>query len=110
MARGSKAKYTAKQIREASDIEEGYVKRGFPRIIAAKIAWATVNKLTGGGKKSGAGRGKKVKKATKKTRSKTVTTRTGRVVKRKTTSKKVGRPATKKVVRRKTSVRRKKKK
>lgn len=87
MARGSKEKYTAKQLREARDIEEGYVKRGFPRAIAARIAWATVNKLTGGGKKSGSGRGKKVRKPTGKRRVGKVTSRSGRKITR-TSSKK----------------------
>jgi len=30
---------------------------------AKRRAWATVNKMTGGGKKSGSGRGKKINKA-----------------------------------------------
>ena len=59
MARGSKAAYTSKQKRQAKHIEEGYEKRGTPEKEAARRAWATVNKETGGGKKSGAGRGKK---------------------------------------------------
>ena len=63
MPRGSKAKYTNKQKREAEHIEEGYEKRGVSQDEAARRAWATVNKMTGGGKKSGSGRGKKVNKA-----------------------------------------------
>jgi len=63
MARGSKAKYTGKQKRQAEHIEEGYEKRGVGRGEAARRAWATVNKMTGGGKKSGSGRGQKVNKA-----------------------------------------------
>ncbi len=63
MARGSKAAYTSKQKRQAEHIEEGYEKRGVSGTEAAKRAWATVNKMTGGGKKSGSGRGKKVNKA-----------------------------------------------
>jgi plasmid stabilization system protein ParE len=59
MARGSKAKYTAKQKREAEHIEEGYEKRGVSEKEAERRAWATVNKESGGGKKSGSGRGKK---------------------------------------------------
>ena len=62
MPRGSKSKYTAKQKREAEHIEEGYEKRGTPKKEAKRRAWATVNKMTGGGKKSGSGRGKKVNK------------------------------------------------
>src|SRR5215510_12898349 len=58
MARGSKAKYTAKQKRRAEHIEESYEGRGVRRKEAARRAWATVNAETGGGKKSGSGRGK----------------------------------------------------
>ncbi|MEK7511081.1 MAG: plasmid stabilization protein [Patescibacteria group bacterium] len=63
MPRGSKAKYTDKQKRQAEHIEEGYEKRGIPENEAEARAWATVNKMSGGGKKSGSGRGKKVNKA-----------------------------------------------
>jgi len=63
MARGSKSKYTSKQKRKAEHIEEGYEKRGVGRKEAARRAWATVNKSSGGGKKSGSGRGKKSNKA-----------------------------------------------
>jgi len=59
MARGSKAKYTTKQKRRAEHIEESYEKRGASSKEAARRAWATVNKESGGGKKSGSGRGKK---------------------------------------------------
>ncbi|HZT49183.1 MAG TPA: plasmid stabilization protein [Hyphomicrobiaceae bacterium] len=58
MSRGSKAKYTDKQKRRAEHIEEGYERRGVPSGEAARRAWATVNKETGGGKLSGSGRGK----------------------------------------------------
>src|SRR5215510_10320544 len=58
MAQGSKAKYTGKQKRRARHIEEGYEARGVRSKEAARRAWATVNKETGGGKKSGSGRGK----------------------------------------------------
>src|SRR5438132_14194329 len=57
MARGSKSKYTSKQKRQAEHIEEGYEKRGTSEKEAERIAWATVNKESGGGKKSGSGRG-----------------------------------------------------
>lgn len=63
MARGSKAKYTDKQKRQARHIEEGYKKRGISTKEAEARAWATVNKETGGGKKSGSGRGKKVNRS-----------------------------------------------
>ncbi|MGH7566562.1 MAG: hypothetical protein ACREK2_07010 [Gemmatimonadota bacterium] len=46
MPRGDKSSYTNKQKRQAEHIEEGYKKR----------AWRTVNKQSGGGKKSGSGR------------------------------------------------------
>ncbi len=59
MARGNKAKYTNKQKRQASHIEQGYRKSGVSTKEAERRAWATVNKTTGGGKKSGSGRGKK---------------------------------------------------
>jgi plasmid stabilization system protein ParE len=58
MPRGSKEKYTSKQKRQAEHIEEGYEHRAVPAREAARRAWATVNKETGGGKKSGSGRGK----------------------------------------------------
>jgi plasmid stabilization system protein ParE len=60
MPRGSKAKYTDKQKRMAEHIEEGYERRGVPEDEAERRAWATVNKETGGGKKSGSGRGKPI--------------------------------------------------
>jgi plasmid stabilization system protein ParE len=63
MPRGDKSKYTEKQERQAEHIEEGYEKRGVPENEAERRAWATVNKTTGGGKKSGSGRGKAVNKA-----------------------------------------------
>jgi plasmid stabilization system protein ParE len=59
MPRGDKSSYTNKQKRKAEHIEEGYESRGVSRREAARRAWATVNKETGGGKKSGSGRGKK---------------------------------------------------
>ncbi|WP_395739400.1 plasmid stabilization protein [Prosthecobacter sp.] len=58
MPRGDKSKYTDKQKRKAEHIEEGYEKRGVSKKVAAKRAWATVNKTSGGGKKSGSGKGK----------------------------------------------------
>lgn len=63
MPRGDKSKYTEKQKRQARHIEEGYIERGVPEEEAEKRAWATVNAMTGGGKKSGSGRGKAVNKA-----------------------------------------------
>jgi plasmid stabilization system protein ParE len=58
MPRGDKAKYTDKQKRKAEHIEESYESRGVPDGEAARRAWATVNKESGGGNKSGSGRGK----------------------------------------------------
>ena len=58
MPRGSKSKYTSKQKRQAEHIEEGYEKRGTSKKEAERRAWATVNKSSHGGKKSGSGRGK----------------------------------------------------
>ena len=63
MARGSKSKYSGKQKRKAEHIEQGYEKRGTSKKEAERRAWATVNKESGGGKKSGSGRGKKESKA-----------------------------------------------
>ncbi|VWX59466.1 conserved hypothetical protein [Burkholderiales bacterium 8X] len=58
MPKGDKSAYTDKQKRQAEHIEEGYEKRGTPKDEAERRAWATVNAETGGGKKSGSGRGK----------------------------------------------------
>ena len=63
MPKGDKSSYTDKQKRQAEHIEEGYEKRGVSKKVAKSRAWATVNKSTGGGKKSGSGRGKKVDKS-----------------------------------------------
>jgi hypothetical protein len=62
MPRGDKSKYTDKQKRQAKKIEKGYRKRGASKDEAERRAWATVNKSSGGGKKSGSGRGKKTNK------------------------------------------------
>lgn len=62
MPRGDKSKYTEKQKRQAEHIEEGYEERGVSEEEAERRAWATVNKMTGGGKKSGSGRGQAVNK------------------------------------------------
>ena len=58
MARGDKSKYTDKQKRQAEHITESYEERGVSDKEAESRAWATVNKETGGGNKSGSGRGK----------------------------------------------------
>ena len=58
MPRGDKSAYTDKQKRQAEHIEAGYEKCGLSEGESARRAWATVNAMTHGGKKSGAGRGK----------------------------------------------------
>lgn len=58
MPRGDNSAYTDKQKRKAQHIEEGYEHRGVPKEEAESRAWATVNKESGGGNKSGSGRGK----------------------------------------------------
>jgi len=65
MPSGSKSSYSNKQKRQAEHIEKGYEKRGTSKKEAERRAWATVNKETGGGKKSGSGRGKKGKSRSK---------------------------------------------
>jgi plasmid stabilization system protein ParE len=57
MARGDKSAYTEKQKRQAEHIEEQYEEQGVPEEEAERRAWATVNKMSGGGKQSGSGRG-----------------------------------------------------
>ena len=70
MPRGSKSKYTAKQKRQASHIEESAKKRGRSTKRAEQIAWATVNKQDGGGKKKGgSGRGRTSSSSGSKTKS-----------------------------------------
>lgn len=59
MPQGDKDKYTDKQKRKAEHIEEGYEDRGISKKEAERRAWATVNEESGGGNKSGSGRGKK---------------------------------------------------
>jgi hypothetical protein len=63
MPRGDKSSYTSKQKRMAEHIEEGYEHRGTGKKEAERRAWATVNKETHGGKKSGSGRGRKTSHA-----------------------------------------------
>jgi len=57
MPRGDKSAYTGKQKRKARHIEEGYRRKGLTESEAERRAWATVNKESGGGNKSGSGRG-----------------------------------------------------
>ena len=56
MPSGDKSSYTDKQKRQAEHIEVGYERKGVGPKTARARAWATVNKLTGGGKQSGSGR------------------------------------------------------
>jgi plasmid stabilization system protein ParE len=63
MPGGDKSSYSNKQKRQAEHIEEGYERRGASKKEAERRAWATVNKMTGGGKRSGSGRGKAMNKA-----------------------------------------------
>lgn len=60
MPRGDKSSYTDKQKRQAEHIEEGYEDRGVSKKEAEARAWATVNASSGGGKKSGSGRGEEI--------------------------------------------------
>jgi plasmid stabilization system protein ParE len=57
MPRGDKSSYTNKQKRRAEHIEDSYEKRGTSKKEAERRAWATVNKESGGGERSGSGRG-----------------------------------------------------
>src|SRR3569623_3738154 len=66
MPRGNKSAYTAKQKRQAEDIEDGYEDRGVSKGEADRRAWATVNKSHGAGNKSGEGRGKSENKSSYK--------------------------------------------
>ena len=63
MPRGDKSSYTDKQKRQADHIETGYEKKGLSAKTAAARAWATVNKLSGGGNKCGSGRKNTTKEA-----------------------------------------------
>ena len=62
MTRGDKSANTDKQKRQARHIEESEIEAGRTREEAERIAWATVNKQDGGGKLSGSGRKRAVKK------------------------------------------------
>jgi hypothetical protein len=75
MPRGDKSSYTSKQKRQAEHIEEGYEKRGVSSKTAAKRAWATVNKKTGGGKKKTAKKKSASKKTAKKSSSRRKSTK-----------------------------------
>lgn len=63
MPRGDKSSYSGKQKRQADHIRSGYEHRGVSHREAEARAWATVNRMTHGGKKSGSGRGRTVDKS-----------------------------------------------
>ena len=67
MPRGEKSAYTDKQKRQAEHIEESEIDQGRSRDDAERIAWATINKQDGGGKKSGSGRKTTKKSSSRKT-------------------------------------------
>jgi lambda repressor-like predicted transcriptional regulator len=58
MPQGDKSSYTDKQKRQAAHIIAGYKKKGMSMTNAEERAWATVNKITGGGRKNSFGRRK----------------------------------------------------
>jgi hypothetical protein len=64
MPRGDKDKYTDNQKRKAKHIEDSYEAKGVPEDEAARRAWGTVNKQSGGGERKG-GSGQKTTKAKK---------------------------------------------
>ena len=72
MPRGSKSSYSSKQKRQASHIEKSAKRRGRSTKTAERIAWATVNKQTGGAKgkkKSGRKTGTRRKSSSSRSRS-----------------------------------------
>ena len=66
MPRGDKSSYTDKQKRQAEHIEDSELEQGRSQEAAGRIAWATVNKQDGGGKKTGSGRKTASKEAASK--------------------------------------------
>lgn len=94
MPRGDKSSYSSKQKRKAAHIEQGYEKRGVSKKTAESRAWATVNKQSGGGTKSGSGRKSAAKKsggrktAKKSSGRKTAKTSSGRKTARKSSGRK----------------------
>src|SRR4029079_18165878 len=59
MPRGDKSKYTTRQKRQAAHVEEGYERRGVTEPEAERRAWATVNEVSGGGRKRAGAQGRK---------------------------------------------------
>lgn len=66
MPTGSKTSYSSKQRRQARHIEVGYEKKGVSSKRAARIAWSTVNKETGGAQGPAAKRKKLARKSKSK--------------------------------------------
>lgn len=66
MPRDNKSKYSARQKRQAEHIEEGYEERGVKEDEAERRAWATVNKIYGGGLEGRSGNKKQNKEPMKK--------------------------------------------
>lgn len=95
MPRGDKSGYTEKQKRQAEHIEESERERGASESTAERIAWATVNKQDGGGKRSGSGRKVAKKASTSASRSaaakKAAKTRAAKKTARKVAAKKAAR-------------------
>lgn len=104
MPRGDKSAYTDKQKRQAEHIEEGYEKRGLTEDESERRAWATVNAMDHGGRKSGSGRGKSTNKAPARkggrkggrAAARSTARKTTRKTSRKTTRKSSGRSSKKK--------------
>jgi plasmid stabilization system protein ParE len=93
MPRGDKGAYTDKQKRKAEHIEDSYEERGVSTKEAEARAWATVNKESGGGKKSGSGRGKKENHSASKKGRKTAAKKKAAKKSTKKSGKKSGRKA-----------------
>ncbi|BBO35688.1 plasmid stabilization protein [Lacipirellula parvula] len=97
MPRGDKSKYTDKQKRKAEHLAESYEERGDSAKTAKRKAWATVNKDSGGGNKSGSGRGKPdTNESAKKGGRKGGAATAKKSAKKKTAKKKAAKKATKK--------------
>ena len=84
MPRGDKSNYTDKQKRQAEHIEESEKAQGRSTDAAERIAWATVNKQDGGGKKSPAEKSAK-KRVAKKAPAKTTVEKSAKSVTKKAT-------------------------
>ena len=102
MAIGSKKTYSSKQKRQAAHIEDRVKSRGGSEKKAERIAWATVNKETGGGKKSGSGRGKKKSNVSSRKGGK-IGGKKSKKISKKTTTKKSAKKSSAKRGRKKTS-------